>query len=216
MTVRCLKSAAKLMCFAATMIVVSLSSAQACSRGGLPAAALQVVPTENADQALFNRAVLSEVNYVRCKAGLAPLKTANGLVTVAGNHANWMAAKQSLTHRSTVRGQASVRERVLASGLSVRRGAENIGNLPRYQFAASRRIRIKNKSRCEFTTVAGKRITPHSYASLASEIVGLWMGSAGHRRNVLDRNVRTVGAAVGYDARGTRCGQFYMAQDFAG
>jgi len=216
MTVRCLKSAAKLMCFAVTLLIATPSIAQSCVRGGLPAAAAQLVPTENADQALFNRAVLSEVNYVRCKAGLAPLKTASGLVKVAGNHANWMASRGSLTHRSTVRGQASVQERVLASGLNVRRGAENIGNLPRYQFAGARRIRIKSKSRCEFTTVAGKRITPHSYASLASQIVSLWMGSAGHRRNVLDRNVRTVGAAVGYDARGTRCGQFYMAQDFAG
>ncbi len=216
MTARFLKSAAKLMCFAATIFIAAPAAAQACVRAGLPAAASQVVPTENANQSLFNRAVLNEVNFVRCKAGLPALKTGKGLLTVAGNHANWMASRQSLTHRSTVPGQASVQERVLASGPNVRRGAENIGYLPRYQFSGTRRIRIKNKARCEFTTAGGKRIAPHSYASLASEIVGLWMGSAGHRRNVLNRNVRSVGAAVGYDGRGTRCGQFYMAQEFAG
>ena len=218
MSARCLPKAAGLLSLAATLILFSMSpaTAQACSRAALPAAASQIVPTTRADQAVFSKAILVEVNYYRCKAGVKPLRLAGGLTKVAGTHANWMAAKRSLTHRSTVRGQSSVQERVLASGLPVRRGSENIGFLPRYQFNTSKKIYVRNKSRCEFTTTSGKRITPHTYASLARSIVGMWMKSPAHRKNVLDRNVNSVGAALGFDERGTQCGQFFMAQNFAG
>ena len=217
MTVCRLKRAARLAGLAAAMIFLSASLANAaCSRAALPAAAYRTIPTDRVDQELFSRAIIVEVNYYRCKAGLEPLRLADGLIKVARVHASWMAEQRKLTHQSTLRGYASVQERVLASGLPVRRGSENIGYLPRYRFDVGRKIRIRNKARCEFTTVGGKRITPHSYASLARSIVELWMRSAGHRRNVLDRNVNAVGAALGYDARGAQCGQFYMAQNFAG
>lgn len=216
MPVFTLAKAARLFGLAALLTLIAPDGAFACSRAALPAAAMQTIPTRNPDQGLFNRAVLVEVNYHRCKAGLAPLKLATGLIKVAGNHATWMASNRKLSHRSTIRGQASVQERVLASGLPVRRGSENVGYLPRYQFNLARKIRIKSKSRCEFTTVSGRPIAPHSYASLASEIVRLWMLSSGHRKNVLDRNVNSVGAALGYNPKGNQCGQFFMAQNFAG
>ncbi len=218
MIARCLKPAAKLSVFAATALVISLATAQAqsCSRAGLPASAAQVVPTNNLNQSLFNQAVLSEVNFARCKAGLSPVQLAAGLMDVADKHANWMARKGTLSHRSTVRGQTSVQERVLASGLNVRRGSENIGNLPRYQFGGSRKIFVKNSARCEFTTTSGRQISPHSYATLASEIVGMWMDSSGHRKNVLDRNATAIGSALGYDASASFCGQYFLSQNFAG
>ncbi len=216
MTVSTIARAARLLGAAALLTLVLPNSALACSRAAIPAAAMQTIPTENADQKLFNRVLLAEVNFRRCKAGLAPLRLSGGLIRVAGNHANWMAARRKLSHRSTIRGQSSVQERVLASGLRVRRGSENVGYLPRYQFDLAGKIRIRDKARCQFTTVGGKPISPHTYASLASEIVGLWMRSAGHRKNVLDQNVNAVGAALGYNPRGNQCGQFFLAQNFAG
>lgn len=211
-----LKKAAKLSVFAAAVLLSSLASAQACSLAGVPSSANQVVPTKNLNQSVFNQAVLFEVNFVRCKAGLEPVQLAGGLMDVAGAHANWMARKGTLSHRSTVRGQSSVQERVIASGLNVRRGSENIGNLPRYQFSGSKRIFVKNSARCEFTTTGGRKITPHSYATLASEIVGMWMNSTGHRKNVLDRNATAIGSALGFDARASHCGQYFLTQNFAG
>jgi len=216
MSASVLKTGALLCAIAVSSLLPSQVSAKNCARAGLPASAAKVVPTANPDQTLFNRAILSEVNYVRCQAGLFPLQLAEGLITVANNHANWMARRSSLTHRSTIRGQSSVQERVLASGLNARRGSENIGNVPRYQFGGSRGIYVKNMARCDFTTRSGRKITPHSYASLANEIVGMWMNSAGHRRNVLDQKVSAVGSAVGFDTNGSHCGQFFLAQNFAG
>ncbi len=200
----------------ATINLPSQSAAQSCARPGLPAAASAVVPTRNVDQNLFSRIVLVELNYERCRAGLPPLSLANGLTTVASNHAGWMAKRGALSHKSTIRGQTSVQERVLASGLNARRGSENIGNLPRYQFGGSRKIFVNSMSQCEFSTTTGNKIAPHSYASLASQIVDMWMGSSRHRKNVLDSNVRSVGTAVRFDTKGSYCGQFFLSQNFAG
>ena len=216
MSAHALKTAALLCAVAFTSVLPSQIAAKSCARAGLPANAAGVVPTTDPDQALFNRAILVEINYERCRAGLSPLQLAAGLITVASNHADWMAQRGALSHRSNIRGQASVQERVFASGLNARRGSENIGNLPRYQFGQSRKIYVKNMARCDFTTTSGRKISPHSYASLASEIVGMWMGSTGHRRNVLDQNVSAVGTALGFDTKASHCGQFFLAQNFAG
>jgi len=216
MSVRVLKMAAMLYVIAASSVLPSQVAAQSCSRSPLPASVASTVPTKSPDQVLFNRAILAEVNYERCRAGVSPLQLAGGLITVAGNHANWMARRGTLSHRSTVRGQTSVQERVLASGLGARRGSENVGNLPRYQFSGSRKIFVKSMARCDFTTTSGRKIAPHSYASLASEIVGKWMQSSLHRRNVLDQNVSAVGTALGFDTKASYCGQFFLSQNFAG
>lgn len=216
MFIRCLKSAVKLSILTATIFFLSLTSAQACNRASIPASAANPVPTARLDQSLFNRAVLSEVNFVRCKAGLQPLTLAGGLIKVAGNHANWMAERSTLSHKSTIRGQSSVQERVLASGVAARRGSENIGNIPRFQFSGARKIFVKNINQCDFATPSGRKIKPHSYSSLAVQIVDMWMGSNGHRKNVLDSNARSIGSAVKFDPRATHCGQFFLSQNFAG
>ena len=218
MYARCLGWAARLGLLVAMALTMSFGAAHAggCKRAPLPAGAQAIVPTEGFDQELFSRVIQIEVNYRRCQAGLRPLKLASGLISVASKHARWMASSGRLSHRSTLPGYASVKERVLASGLRVRRGSENIGYLPRYRFEGNRKIRIRNMARCKFTTTAGRPIPPHSYASLGAEIVRLWMKSKGHRRNLLDRNVNALGAALGYDPDGVQCGQFYMAQNFAG
>lgn len=211
-----LKMAGKLFGIFAFAFLASTISATACSPALLPASTAQAVPTRNLDQNLFNQAVLVEVNYERCKAGLQPVSLAGGLMLVANTHANWMARRQLLSHRSTVRGQETVQDRVLSSGVNARRGSENIGNTPRYQFSGSRRIMVKNMGRCDFTTPGGRQITPHSYATLATQIVSMWMDSAGHRRNVLDRNAKTIGSAVRFDPKSSHCGQFFLSQNFAG
>ncbi len=218
MYARCLGWAARFGLLVAMALTMSLSAAHAgsCKRAPMPVGAQATVPTQGFDQKLFSKVILVEVNYQRCRAGLAPLKLANGLITVASKHAQWMARSGQLSHTSTMPGYSSVRQRVLASGLKVHRGSENIGYLPRYRFEGNRKIRIRNMSRCQFTTTSGRPIGPHSYASLGAEIVRLWMKSKGHRRNLLDRNVNTVGAALGYDADGMQCGKFFMAQNFAG
>ena len=160
-------------------------------------------------------AIRAEVNYHRCRAGLAPLKQADGLRRVASRHALWMAKSRSLSHKSSTPGQSTTLARIKSSGLKIRAGSENIGYLGRFQFGNGA-FRITDASGCGFAAANGAAIPPHSYASLARSIVQLWMDSPAHRRNILDRKVTRVGSGVGYDPRAPHCGNFYVAQDFAG
>ncbi|MBT8455074.1 MAG: hypothetical protein KJO15_03130, partial [Alphaproteobacteria bacterium] len=55
----------------------------------------------------------------------------------------------------------------------------------------------------------------HSYATLAREVVTMWIDSPGHRRNILDRNVTAMstGAAV---SQSRACGDVWLTQIFVG
>ncbi len=191
------------------------SAALGCSRAAVPGADAPIRAESKIDQALVDKAIRSEVNYYRCRAGLTPLGEAGGLRKVAGQHAKWMARARNLTHRSQTPGQATPVARLKASGLRFHAGSENIGQIARFQIDG-RSFRIANKSSCGFLAGNGQAIPPHSYASLARTIVRLWMESSDHRRNILDRKVSRVGSGVGFDAKAPYCGNYYVSQTFAG
>jgi uncharacterized protein YkwD len=189
--------------------------AAACGRA-LPAGADAVIEAgAKIDQDRIDAAIRAEVNHHRCKAGLSGLAAAKGLRRVAGTHAGWMARTGDLSHRSTVAGQTTTLTRLKASGLRFRAGSENIGYLARYRIDGAP-FRIRDAASCGFADPSGRPIPPHSYASLAQQIVGLWMQSPTHRRNILDPRVSKVGSAIGFDAAAPNCGRFYVSQSFAG
>lgn len=202
----------------ALAFLVSLSSAAqaACSRAALPAAAAQPVRVNAPDQALFNAAVLAEVNYQRCLKGLRPVRADASLMRAAYMHSNWMASAGKLEHRSNVRGMRSLADRLNAADVSYRTAAENIGMVHRFRIDEGQRFFVRNTSACHFVNASGNRIAPYSYGTLAQRVVVLWMESPGHRRNILDRNMNKMGAALGFDNDAQYCGQFYMTQNFAG
>lgn len=199
----------------AIVLTAAVGAAEACSRA-MPKGAETIIRADTRiDQRLVDAAILAEVNYHRCKAGLTQLKRANGLRNVANTHASWMARQQQLSHRSTVAGQSTAAARLKSSGIRFRAGSENIGYIARYQIDG-RRFLIRDRANCGFATNSGQPIPPHSYASMARTIVDLWMGSSKHRRNILDRKVTQVGSAVGFDPRSEYCGRLYISQSFAG
>ncbi|MGI1662135.1 CAP domain-containing protein [Palleronia sp. KMU-117] len=195
---------------------IATTAAEACSRKIPAKAEGTVVPAERIDQNLLDAAVRAEVNFHRCRAGLPALSDAgNGLASVAKGHSVWMASTQTLSHRSTVPGKASLSQRVKASGVKFRTGAENIGMVHRYQID-NMRFRIVNSSACQFATHDGRPLPAHSYASLARHVVDLWMNSPGHRKNILDRNVTRISTAVAFDPKAQYCGRFWLTQNFVG
>lgn len=187
----------------------------ACSRVGVSGGDAVISPERRIDQAKVDAAIRAEVNYHRCKAGLRPLAGAASLARVAQTHAKWMAKAQAVTHNSTVGGQSTVKARIVSTGIRLRAGSENIGMVHRYQIDGSS-FRITDSSACAFATHSGQPIPPHSYNSLARTMVGLWMRSSGHRRNILDPKVAMVATAAGFAPGAPYCGQFYLSQDFAG
>lgn len=197
-------------------LLLSATMADACSRA-VPAKATQlVVPTSRINQNLFDDAVRAEVNYHRCRAGLRPVGDAgNGVAKVARGHSNWMAARQILSHKSTVPGRSSLRQRIKSTGVSFRTGSENIGMVHRYQID-NRRFRILDSNSCKFATYDGQSLPAHSYASLARHIVQLWMDSPGHRKNILDGRVNKTAVAVAFDPNAQYCGRYWVTQNFIG
>lgn len=196
-------------------IAAMTGAAEACTHGNVVGGDALIRPESSFDQKVFDRAILAEVNYHRCRAGLSALKTQPALARVAQTHAKWMARTQTVSHHSTIGGQATVKARIVATGIKIRAGSENIGMVHRYQIDNTSFL-IKNGQACAFTTHAGQPIPAHTYGSLARTMVTLWMASSGHRRNILDPKVTMVATAAGFSPGTPYCGQFFVSQDFAG
>lgn len=203
-------------CLGAAVALSLPSVADACSRSVSKKAAETIVPAGRINQTLLDNAIRAEVNFHRCRAGLPRLGDAgNGLANQAQKHSIWMARTQQLTHRSTVAGSATLRQRVRKAGLKFRTGSENIGMVHRYQID-NRRFKIVSASSCQFATQTGKALPAHSYASLARHAVNLWMESPGHRKNILDKRVTKMSSAVAFDPKAQYCGRFWLTQNFIG
>lgn len=204
------------LCVGAALLMSMPTYADACTRAISKKAATTIVPATSINQNLLDRAIRNEVNFHRCRAGLRKVGDAGtGLSTQAKKHSQWMARTQQLTHRSTVPGAASLRDRIKKAGVKFRTGSENIGMVHRYQID-NRRFKILDSGSCKFATYEGKALPAHSYASLARHVVGLWMNSPGHRKNILDKRVSKVETAVAFDPNAQYCGRFWVTQNFIG
>ncbi|MCB2136870.1 MAG: hypothetical protein KDE08_13140 [Rhodobacteraceae bacterium] len=191
------------------------TAAASCTRPSPSGDLLAIPSTGGLDQRRIDAAIRAEVNYARCRKGLAPLEASVAMMQVASGHAKWMARSRQLTHASTVAGRASTRARIRATGIPFRAGSENIGLVARYRIDG-RSFRIRDAKTCQFADGSGQTIPAHSYASLASYVVELWMNSRSHRKNILDGRVRWMGSGAALDPRGPHCGSYYLAQIFAG
>lgn len=201
---------------AIAFVVSGASAAEACTRNVSAEAARTVVPAKGINQALLARAIRTEVNFHRCRAGLKAVGAAGGeLRKEATRHSGWMAKFQQLTHRSTVAGRATLKQRIQNAGIRYRAGSENIGMVHRYQID-NRRFRIVDSGACKFAAGDGTPLPAHTYASLARHIVNLWMQSPGHRKNILDAKVNRMTSGAAFDPKAQYCGRFWVTQNFVG
>lgn len=194
------------------LLTASAGSALACTAPSGPDA---VISPNVIDQTKLSDAILAEANYQRCRAGRRPLSLAPGnLGRAAQRHSTWMAGSGRMSH---VGGRATGRtltDRVRRTGLSAPTFSENLAFLPRYRFGG-KPFRIDDRQRCQFRTLDGREVGPHTYRSLAREVVVMWMQSPGHRRNLLSRSQRHMSAAASLSTQGY-CGRYYVTQMFMG
>lgn len=179
------------------------------------AGAEKAIPNKGLNQGLLDRAVVARVNAERCRRGLPALTTASGLRKQAARHSQWMARSQKLSHKASGSFKRSLTDRLKASGVRFRTGAENIGWVHLYGIDGSR-FMIRSSQQCHFTTNGGRRIGRHSYNSLASLIVRKWMESPGHRKNILRKNLRYSGVGAGVQPASKYCGSVFLTHIFAG
>lgn len=190
-------------------LMLSPATAEAgCSRAAVSGAEARL-PAGRINQSLLDAAILSEVNYERCRKGLSALKPEPRLTKTAAGHSKWMARAAKLSHR----GSNTLSQRLKRSGVKFRTGAENIAMMHYYQID---RVVFLTKGTCQFTNQAGRALPPHSYASLARAAVGYWMNSSKHRDNILNRRAKFMGSGAGFDGRAQYCGTVYLTQNFIG
>lgn len=174
----------------------------------------QPVAIEKPDQALFAAAVLFYSNEVRRQHGRAALRPDPGLTRAAADHARNMARLRTHSHVLPVRGQADLSQRMHRQSLEFRKAAENIAMDKIYRLLG-RPIAMTHQG-CNFTYGDTREpVPPHTYASLAEEVVARWMASPKHRASLLSAAFERLGAGVGVDPRGAACGDFYLVQNFA-
>lgn len=196
-------------------VAMAGTPALACSKPSNGGASGKAISISRPNQAVFDQALLAWANYERCRKGLPELAPNSGLRKAAGTHSQWMARAGRLSHTSTVAGQQKLKGRFRSNGVSFRTGAENIATWERFQFPTGQ-FRVLNAARCRYATQAGRAIPAHSYGSLAQAVVSGWMGSSGHRRNLLNRRITSAGGGLAIDRNGGHCGRIYITQDYAG
>lgn len=205
----------RLLVVTAAVFFAATAVGNACSRTVPADAARALVPETGINHSLLNRAILAEVNYHRCRAGLNTLADGGQLLTAeAATHSAWMAKKRKLVHFNNIPGRETPGQRVKSAGIVYRSAAENLVSVHRYQID-NRRFKTVNRRQCQFAH-KGKLVRAHSYASLARFAVDVWMKSPGHRKNILNTKskVSTVGVVFADDRK--YCGSFWMTQKLVG
>ena len=198
---------------AAVAVAFLAPSAFACAK--YPTGSGKVITPQDISHDMFSLAVLAAVNDVPCERGLDMLGPGPvGLRQVALSHSVWMAGSEKLSHRGRSSAGRSFEQRLRASGASIAHASENIAFLPRFRFGGAP-FRIASGRDCRFLSESGNTIPAHTYASIARELVELWMESPPHRRNILDQRAESMVAAAAFSSDRT-CGKFWVTQVFTG
>ncbi|MEM7213510.1 MAG: CAP domain-containing protein [Pseudomonadota bacterium] len=187
-----------------------------CPSGPLSARFETTLPRNGGHDAdVLGEAVLIETNRSRCSQGVAPLAGNAALQQAAGLHSQDMARERFFSHDSPVRGRETLAARVTQVGFRFQRVAENIieSRYMAYRYGAP--YQVIDAVRCEFSYADGEKIRPHTYATLAREVVTRWMESPGHRGNILTPDLRAHGFALAPNADSSLCGGIYATQVMA-
>jgi uncharacterized protein YkwD len=137
-----------------------------------------VVPRVPGRYAAVAEGVLTEANRARRAAGAASLQADPDLDRAAAEYASELADRGLLDHDSPTPGRRTVSQRVDAAGVAWTRVAENLGLVRTHE------------------------------AAVGGTVVRLWLGSPGHRSNLLDAGYVRVGTGVARD----RVGDWYVVQ----
>lgn len=118
-------------------------------------------------------------------------------------------------HESPVRGRETLSARVDQVGFRFSRVAENIIEARYMAYRNGAKYQVIDPVRCEFAYADGETIRPHTYASLARDVIRRWMESPGHRANILTPDLRAHGFALAPNKDTSLCGGIYATQVMA-
>ena len=173
------------------------------------------------DERLLAAAIFHETNRRRKRSGLEELAPLQGLQEAAFMHARNMARGGYLSHDEPGDPRLRTpRDRVSAAGLRPSFVAENVATQFALQYASGTPFytgRDESGAVRFSRSPGGPPIPRHTFATFAAAVLDEWMGSPGHRKNILSRQARFLGCAAARQepaAPGT-IEKLYCAQVFA-
>jgi uncharacterized protein YkwD len=129
-------------------------------------------PPSGSSLTALEREVVAEVNRTRQGNGRARLVEDAVLARAARGHAEELASRRTLTHTSTDPARRTMTMRIEAAGGTWTRAAENLASMS------------------------------GSASNVPAQTVRVWMGSDGHRRNLLEADYTHTGVGIAVDSRG--------------
>ncbi len=188
--------------------------AEACQVTALSSRHNTPINVNRPNNRLFNEVVLHYTNIERCRRGKAPFRSDAKLAGMASGHSKGMGQTGVFSHRVPKRGYETMRDRLDKARVRWRTVAENIAK--NYVYAINRRpIMAKVNGPCQFRYTNGQPVPKHTYASLGKAAVAQWMGSSGHRKNILNGRFNRMGAGMFVNPRTSTCGDVFLTQNFA-
>lgn len=180
------------------------------------AAADEALDFDHIDLALLDAAVFHETNRQRVQEKLPALSDHVALREVARVQSRGMILQQEVTHTHPGEDLKTLVDRMKILEIAGQYFAENVAMVfgIRYSSGDSVYPRLVAGKRIYAKDPDGTAIAPHSYRSFATHLVGEWMASPGHRKNILASEPRFLGVSCLHDRAALGMDRFYCTQAF--
>lgn len=173
----------------------------------------------NIDYPLLNAAIFFETNRRRTEMSLPPFMFSPALEKAAMQHSMDMVKLDFYSHTSPVEGRETPKKRMESYGIGNAYTAENINIGFGIAYEGGRPVFTPGQNKGNFFSydLNGVPLPPQSYRSLAVALVDSWMNSPGHRRNILNTNLKFLGVGTFHykDSKFFGMDKFKATQKFA-
>jgi uncharacterized protein YkwD len=151
------------------------------------------------DEALLSTAIFHETNRVRRRLGLPLFKHLEKLDAAAELKAAAGVLEPELRHESALPAHALPADRVKSVGLEYRIVAENLARLPAYDLPEGvKKVGVRKRGGREeyYRLDTGRALERRTYENFAVYVVDSWMNSPGHRANIVNAALTSLGCAA--------------------
>lgn len=149
------------------------------------------------DYPLLHAAVFYATNLAREAEGLPPFQHSSALERAAAAHSQAMTQHDFFSHTSVIVGKESMKARLSAEGIPDSYLAENIAQFSGLDYIAGKAVYSPVTNGGYFSyDYKGTPLKNRSYASAGQAVVTQWMNSPGHRSNILNPNLKYLGAGL--------------------
>jgi len=178
--------------------------------------ATRPIDFEAIDHDLLAAAVFHETNRRRAEHELPALRYKKELREAARIQSSGMRREQAISHLHPTAAKKTLGDRLDHVGVKGRFFAENVAMVFGIQYDSEQPfyIREEDGSRILSDQPGGPPIPPHTYLSFAESLLGNWMDSPGHRKNILSDEAEMLGTESLHHRTEEGMDRFYCTQVF--